>query len=65
VAAILLQPFMPTKMKLALDWLGVDESKRTFDHAKYGADFTYGVPLVDVGRAGATGTLFPPLISVH
>lgn len=63
VASILLQPFMPEKMKRGLDMLGVDESKRTFDHARFGTDFTYGTPFFDIGKAGPTGTLFPPLIA--
>lgn len=62
VAAILLQPFMPTKMKLALDWLGVAEANRTFYQAEYSKDLTYGEPFVDVGTAGPDGTIFPPLI---
>ena len=63
IAAILLQPFMPTKMKQCLDMLGVEEAKRTFEYATYNADFTYGEPLVDIGSAGSEGTLFPPLIA--
>lgn len=63
VIAILLQPVMPSKMKRALDILGVDESKRSFEYARTFADFTYGTPLVDPGRAGASSTLFPPLMA--
>lgn len=63
VIAILLQPVMPSKMKHALDILGVDESRRSFEHARCHADLTYGAPFIDVGRAGADGTLFPPLIA--
>jgi methionyl-tRNA synthetase len=63
VIAILLQPIMPSKMKRALDILGVDESHRSFEHARCHADLTYGTPLIDPGRAGADGTLFPPLIA--
>lgn len=65
IAAILLQPFMPSKMKTTLDILGVDESKRTFIDAKFRADYSYGVPLIEVGkRIGYAGnTLFPPLMA--
>ncbi|KIW17880.1 methionine-tRNA ligase [Exophiala spinifera] len=42
IVAILLQPFMPERMKVALDMMEVDESKRTFGHARVGADWTYG-----------------------
>ena len=63
VSAILLQPFMPSKMKRCLDLLGVNEYKRTFDYARLGADFSYGTPLVDPGKAGSEGTLFPPLMA--
>ena len=61
VIAILLQPVMPSKMQRALDLLGVQESRRSFDYAKSYADSTYGIPMVDVGVAGPEGTLFPPL----
>lgn len=61
VIAILLQPVMPSKMGRALDLLGVKESKRSFEYARSSADFTYGTPMVDGGRAGPEGTLFPPL----
>lgn len=63
VIAILLQPVMPSKMKRALDLLGVMESRRNFEHARSYADLRYGTPFVDPGRAGADGTLFPPLIA--
>jgi methionyl-tRNA synthetase len=57
---ILLQPYMPTKAAQLLDMLGVDESKRTYDDAKLGADYNYGVPKTLVGRDAWDG-LFPPL----
>ena len=63
ITAILLQPFMPSKMKTCLDWLGVEEANRTFVGAQFGADYKYGVPFADPGKAGSTGTLFPPLTS--
>ena len=63
ISAILLQPFMPSKMKRCLDLLGVEQSKRTFDDARHRADYTYGIPLVDPGKAGSEGTLFPPLVA--
>lgn len=42
IIAILLQPFMPERMKVALDMMEVDDGKRTFAHARVGADMTYG-----------------------
>jgi methionyl-tRNA synthetase len=63
ISAILLQPFMPSKMKRCLDLLGVEEGKRTFSDARYRADYTYGIPLVDPGKAGSESTLFPPLVA--
>lgn len=63
VIAILLQPVMPSKMKRALDLLGVEESRRSFEYARSRTDFTYGTPFVDPGHRGVDGTLFPPLIA--
>ncbi|KAH8887432.1 tRNA synthetase class I [Thozetella sp. PMI_491] len=60
VVAILLQPFIPEKAAEILDWLGVADDKRTFVHAKVGADYTYGAPRVSLLR-GVHSTLFPPL----
>ena len=60
ICGILLQPFMPAKMKRLLDMLGVDEDKRLFEQARFGADFDFGVPLCDLGE-GADASLFPPL----
>jgi methionyl-tRNA synthetase len=51
---------MPAKAAQLLDMLGVDESKRTFDDARIGADYDYGVPKIPVGRDSWDG-LFPPL----
>jgi methionyl-tRNA synthetase len=64
VCAILLQPFMPDKMSLLLDMLGVESlsPKRNFNVARIGADPDYGVPKVDLGR-GQEGVLFPRLAS--
>jgi methionyl-tRNA synthetase len=63
VIAILLQPVMPSKMKRALDILGVEECNRGFEYARSHADLAYGTPFTDPGKAGADGTLFPPLIA--
>jgi methionyl-tRNA synthetase len=62
ICGILLQPYMPSKMKSLLDILGVHEDKRMFSDAVLGGDFTYGAPLpgVSVGQ-GLKGVLFPPL----
>lgn len=67
VVCILLQPVMPSKMSEALDRLGVAKDKRTFDHARYGQDFTYGElaepPLNPVEKDRPHDTLFPPLMT--
>ena len=62
VAAILMQPYMPSKMSMTLDWLGVKSEYRTFYHAKYAADPAYGRPFVDPGK-GPEDTIFPPLVN--
>lgn len=62
ISGILLQPYMPSKMKELLDQLGVDPAKRSFENTKFGSDTTYGTLMVDVG-AGLEGVLFPPLRS--
>jgi methionyl-tRNA synthetase len=63
--AILLQPFMPERMKAALDLMKVDESKRTFDHAVIGADMTYGPPGTAVDATSPSDVVFPMLLSQH
>ena len=66
VAAIAFQPIMPGKMKMALDLLGVDVGKRTWEDASIGADKTFGNPLIDVGKGGSfQGLLFPPPTSAY
>jgi methionyl-tRNA synthetase len=60
IVGILLQPYMPGKSAELLDMLGVDKSRRTFDDARLGADFDYGVPKVPLGR-DSWDALFPPL----
>ncbi|KAH9210318.1 tRNA synthetases class I (M)-domain-containing protein [Leptodontidium sp. 2 PMI_412] len=60
IVGILLQPYMPEKAAQLLDMIGVDESRRTFDDAKLGADDAYGTSKVPVGRDAWDG-LFPPL----
>ena len=62
IYGILLQPYMPSKMKDLLDQLGVDPAKRCFANTKFGSDSTYGTPMVPTGR-GLEGVLFPPLHS--
>lgn len=61
ITAILLQPFMPEKMKVALDMMNVDDYKRSFDHAAVGADLTYGLP----DKTKTQEVLFPMLLSSH
>jgi len=60
IVGILMQPYIPAKAAQLLDILGVDESKRTFDDARIGADYDYGVPKDAVGKDAWDG-LFPPL----
>jgi methionyl-tRNA synthetase len=60
ICGILLQPFMPSKMKRMLDILGVDDDRRLFEHAEFGTNFDYGVPKCDLGK-GSDDSLFPPL----
>lgn len=60
ICGILLQPFMPGKMKRLLDLIGVDGDKRSYEKARLGADFDYGNPKCDLGK-GADESLFPPL----
>lgn len=60
IVGILLQPYMPGKSAELLDMLGVDASRRTFDDARLGADYDYGVPKVPLGR-DSWDALFPPL----
>ena len=59
IVGILLQPYMPSKMKHFLDMLGVDDQARSFEHARR-PDMDFGHPTVDIGK-GLSGTLFPPL----
>ena len=62
MTGIFLKPYMPNKAKTLLDQLGVDESRRTLEYCKCGADLDYGTPMVELGR-GYRGALFPPLPS--
>lgn len=62
ICGILLQPFMPSKMKRLLDMLGVEEDKRSFLDARLGIDLDYGVPKCDLGKT-VDESLFPPLTS--
>jgi methionyl-tRNA synthetase len=62
ITGILLQPFMPTKMKRLLDMLGVEESRRLYGNAVFGSDREYGIPRCDLGQ-GADSSLFPPLMT--
>ncbi|KAK5656308.1 hypothetical protein OQA88_4688 [Cercophora sp. LCS_1] len=58
ITGILLQPFMPGKAAQLLDHLGVAKEKRRLEHATLGADFEYGVPLIELGKEN----LFPPMV---
>jgi methionyl-tRNA synthetase len=67
IICILLQPFMPEKMKLALDMLGVKPEERTLEQAVFGWEGEYGAPLEGV-RLDDSGkiaeSLFPPVHGV-
>ena len=71
IAGILLQPFMPGKMKELLDGLGVRADRRGFEHAVVGGDREYGAVVVKEEGGGGVrdgggeekkrrGVLFPP-----
>ncbi|KAK1995849.1 tRNA synthetase class I [Colletotrichum falcatum] len=59
-AGILLQPVMPAKMGTMLDMVGVQADRRGFEYAVFGADLTYGAPVLNPGRPGEWHSLFPP-----
>ncbi|CAD6565258.1 MAG: methionyl-tRNA synthetase [Alectoria sarmentosa] len=61
VCGILLQPYMPAKMKQLLDMLGVAEDARMYSNASLGKDQEYGEPKYEIGKK--TEVLFPPLTS--
>ena len=63
ICGILLQPFMPGRMKELLDTLGVRDDKRTYLDAAPGADFEYGQPRHDI-KPGSDNWLFPPLHAI-
>ena len=60
ICGILLQPYMPSKMKKLLDMVGVSPEARGFANTLLGSDMNYGTAMVDPGR-GLDGVLFPPL----
>lgn len=63
IAGILLQPFIPAKAAQMLDRLGVAPERRTFAHARLGADFEYGfdgAPINDPAWR-EWRVVFPPL----
>ncbi|KAG6301677.1 hypothetical protein E4U09_004759 [Claviceps aff. purpurea] len=64
IAAILLQPVMPTKAGLMLDELGVAKDRRTVQYAVKGKDSLYGIDLsIDdgSGRMNKWKSIFPPM----
>ncbi|TQV90883.1 methionyl-tRNA synthetase [Cordyceps javanica] len=66
IAAILLQPIMPSKMKRLLDEMGVNPERRTVAHAQPDADDAYGTAnetKSNYDRANKHLTLFPPMAS--
>ncbi|KAL9612813.1 MAG: hypothetical protein Q9167_002596 [Letrouitia subvulpina] len=62
ITGILLQPVMPSRMKMLLDLIGVAPDARALQNTGFGDDGHYGKPMVDVGK-GADSALFPPLRS--
>ena len=60
ICGILLQPYMPAKMKTLLDQLGVAAGDRSYANTLLGSDTNYGVSMVDLG-SNLDGVLFPPL----
>ena len=63
IAAILLQPIMPTKAAVLLDELGVKPERRTIEFAHMGKDTEYGTPAgpaKDRRRTKKWDTVFPP-----
>ncbi len=65
IMAILLQPFMPDRMKAALDLMVVDETKRTFEYAQFRADLDYGPPALPADTKPTADVIFPMLLSPH
>lgn len=63
IITILLQPFMPERMQVALDMLQVPDSKRTFQHAYLGADLDYGTVVFAPDGQSRAPELFPKLLS--
>ncbi|KAF4120699.1 methionyl-tRNA synthetase [Geosmithia morbida] len=64
LAAILLQPIMPTKAAQLLDELRVRDDRRTLAWAARGADDDYGLTSDDMeklGRVQSWQTIFPPV----
>ena len=61
ICAILLQPYMPDKMKIYLDGLGVAEDARQFENTKFGSDHGFGKPFGKFMEDGEN--VFPPLSS--
>ena len=53
---------MPGKAVELLNMLGVDSSKRAFEHTSFGSDDSYGQSQVDL-KKGQDGVLFPPLLA--
>ncbi|KAF2863527.1 hypothetical protein K470DRAFT_103811 [Piedraia hortae CBS 480.64] len=64
LVGILLQPFIPQKAEMLLDRLGVDKTRRSWDWCAVGADSTYGVPMMDLGK-GKKGVLFQDLDCIN
>lgn len=62
LVGIMLQPVMPTKMKLLLDMLGVKDDRRSWDWCVARKDDAYGSSQVTPGK-GEGSVLFPRLVT--
>lgn len=63
ICGILLQPYMPERIALLMDMLGVAPESRSFEDTILGSNRTYGTANIDLG-SGHEGVLFPPLTIV-
>lgn len=62
ICGILLQPYMPAKMKQLLDMLGVAEDARSYANTMLGSDQDFGLPAPSP-ETDKQGVLFPTLSS--
>jgi methionyl-tRNA synthetase len=58
IGALFAQPFMPAKAAFILDILNVEQHKRQFQYALWGADTTYGIGFKG-SKSSTTPQVFP------